>query len=102
MRANRMIDQCADERDIGDIRHDTYRNGAALPVKITYDSPADATKPARAVHVAMDPAIYRDFYHNSETPAASYAATLTIVLLAVLGLAALGQFGFLERRVHYR
>ena len=32
----------------------------------------------------------------------AYAATLTIVLLAVLGLAALGQFGFLERRVHYR
>jgi sn-glycerol 3-phosphate transport system permease protein len=32
----------------------------------------------------------------------AYAATLTIVLLAILGLAALGQFGFLERRVHYR
>jgi sn-glycerol 3-phosphate transport system permease protein len=32
----------------------------------------------------------------------AYAATLTIVLLTVLGLAALGQFGFLERRVHYR
>lgn len=32
----------------------------------------------------------------------AYAATLTMVLLAVLGLAALGQFGFLERRVHYR
>ena len=32
----------------------------------------------------------------------AYAATLTIVLLAILGLAALGQFGFLERRVYYR
>jgi sn-glycerol 3-phosphate transport system permease protein len=32
----------------------------------------------------------------------AYAATLTIVLLAILGLAALGQFGFLDRRVHYR
>jgi sn-glycerol 3-phosphate transport system permease protein len=32
----------------------------------------------------------------------AYAATLTIVLLTVLGLAALGQFGFLARRVHYR
>ena len=32
----------------------------------------------------------------------AYASTLTIVLLAILGLAALGQFGFLERRVHYR
>jgi sn-glycerol 3-phosphate transport system permease protein len=32
----------------------------------------------------------------------AYAATLTIVLLTVLGLAAAGQFGFLERKVHYR
>jgi sn-glycerol 3-phosphate transport system permease protein len=32
----------------------------------------------------------------------SYAATLTMVLLAILGLSALGQFAFLERRVHYR
>ena len=32
----------------------------------------------------------------------AYAATLTIVLLVILGLTALGQFGFLERRVHYR
>jgi sn-glycerol 3-phosphate transport system permease protein len=32
----------------------------------------------------------------------AYAATLTIVLLTILGLAALGQFGFLERKVHYR
>src|SRR5437763_2795357 len=31
----------------------------------------------------------------------AYAATLTIVLLAVLGLAALGELAFLERRVHY-
>lgn len=32
----------------------------------------------------------------------AYAATLTMVLLTILGLAALGQFGFLERKVHYR
>jgi sn-glycerol 3-phosphate transport system permease protein len=32
----------------------------------------------------------------------AYAATLTMVLLAVLGLAALGQFWFLERKVHYQ
>ena len=32
----------------------------------------------------------------------SYAATLTMVLLAILGLAALVQFVFLERRVHYQ
>lgn len=32
----------------------------------------------------------------------AYAATLTVVLLTILGLAALAQFAFLERRVHYR
>jgi sn-glycerol 3-phosphate transport system permease protein len=32
----------------------------------------------------------------------AYAAALTIVLLAILGLAALAQFWFLERRVHYQ
>jgi sn-glycerol 3-phosphate transport system permease protein len=32
----------------------------------------------------------------------SYAATLTVILLVLLGLAAVGQFVFLEKRVHYR
>jgi sn-glycerol 3-phosphate transport system permease protein len=32
----------------------------------------------------------------------SYAATLTVVLLAVLAAVAIGQFLFLERRVHYQ
>ena len=32
----------------------------------------------------------------------NYAAALTVVLLALLGLLALFQFGFIERRVHYR
>jgi sn-glycerol 3-phosphate transport system permease protein len=32
----------------------------------------------------------------------AYAAALTVVLLAILALAALGQFLFLDRRVHYQ
>jgi sn-glycerol 3-phosphate transport system permease protein len=32
----------------------------------------------------------------------AYAAALTMVLLTVLGLLALAQFAFLERRAHYR
>jgi len=32
----------------------------------------------------------------------AYAAALTMVLLAILAVAALGQFALLERRVHYR
>jgi len=32
----------------------------------------------------------------------AYAAALSVVLLAVLGLIALVQFGFLDKRIHYR
>ena len=32
----------------------------------------------------------------------AYAAALTMVLLVILGLTALVQFAFLERRTHYR
>jgi len=32
----------------------------------------------------------------------AYAAALTLVLLVLLGVAALVQFGFLEKRIHYR
>ena len=32
----------------------------------------------------------------------TYAAALTMVLLALLGLAALVQYAWLERRIHYR
>ena len=32
----------------------------------------------------------------------AYAATLTVVLLALLALLALGQFVFLDRRIHYQ
>ncbi len=65
-------------RDLGDIRNDTYRNGAALPVTIRLDAPGVLqTAVPRAVHVRMDKAAYRQFYHNEETPAELYAATLT-------------------------
>ena len=67
--------------DFRDISRDTYRNGAALPVTVKLDSPTPADiKPgeSKPVHVVMDPAAYRAFYHNSETPAASYAAVLSM------------------------
>ena len=32
----------------------------------------------------------------------TYAASLTTLLLVLLGLAAFAQYGFLERRIHYR
>jgi sn-glycerol 3-phosphate transport system permease protein len=32
----------------------------------------------------------------------AYAAALTMVLLAILGIAALAQFWFIDRRAHYQ
>jgi sn-glycerol 3-phosphate transport system permease protein len=32
----------------------------------------------------------------------AYAATLTVVLLGVLAVVAIGQFVFLEKRIHYQ
>ena len=32
----------------------------------------------------------------------AYAATLTVVLLAILSVIAIGQFFFLDRKVHYQ
>src|SRR5213596_3003805 len=65
-------------RDIGDINNDTYRNSAALPVTIKLDLPGPLEPHGtRPVHVVMDREGYRAFYHNQETTAASYAATLT-------------------------
>jgi sn-glycerol 3-phosphate transport system permease protein len=43
--------------------------------------------------------IYENAFSYFDT---SYAATLTVVLLTMLALMALGQFFFLDKRVHYR
>src|SRR4051812_8948993 len=65
-------------KDFSDMHNDTYRNGAMLPVIIKLDSPEDLARDVpRAVHVVMDPQQYRAFYHNDETPAASYPAQFT-------------------------
>jgi spore maturation protein A len=66
-------------RDVGDISHDTFRNGKTLPVTIKLDSPPDPAKPAKAnqpVHVIIDPAVYKSFYGVDAAPPAPYAATL--------------------------
>lgn len=64
-------------RDVQDLRHDTYRNGAALPVRITYDSAGASQNRDRPVHVLIDPATYASFYRTSDAPAGSYPATLS-------------------------
>jgi spore maturation protein A len=65
-------------KDVGDIRRDTYRNGAALPATIKLDRPGDWQPDiALPVHVTIDPATYRSFYRTESAPPASYPATLT-------------------------
>src|SRR5690348_8709460 len=58
--------------DVGDLRRDTYRNGQSLPITLQ----GATTQPTQAVKVVIDPATYQAFYKVSETPAASYDATL--------------------------
>ena len=58
--------------DIGDLRQDKYRNGQSLPITLQ----GATTQPTQAVKVVIDPATYQAFYKVSETPSASYDATL--------------------------
>ncbi len=59
-------------KDVGDIAHDTYRNGTSLPVAIEPVS-GSATK----VNVRIDPAAYKSHYGRDETIAATIPATLS-------------------------
>ena len=64
-------------RDVGDLAHDTFRNGKALAVTIKLDAPpATPAKTTQAVHVVIDPATYKSFYGVDAAPAGSYTGTL--------------------------
>jgi spore maturation protein A len=62
--------------DVGDIRHDTYRNGRPLPVTLKWKPDADPAGREVPVDVVIDPAVYAGFYGVSARPAASYAGVL--------------------------
>jgi spore maturation protein A len=64
--------------DVGDIRHDTYRNGQALPVMLKWKAGVDpAVDREFPVDVVIDPGVYARFYGVSAKPAAaSYAGVL--------------------------
>ncbi len=55
--------------DVGDLAHDTYRNGQPLPVELTFPQgyePGARRVPAR---IRIAPGTYRDFYGTDERPA---------------------------------
>lgn len=56
-------------RDVGDIRRDTYRNGAALPAMIAPTGPGTA-------RVTIDPQVYRGFYGVSDGPSQPFNVTI--------------------------
>ncbi len=63
--------------DTGDLLHDTYRNGQALPVEIRLDRPYDAEARRQPATLGIDSLAFRQFYGVEEgTPDSAYAATL--------------------------
>ncbi len=62
--------------DAGDLAHDTYRNGQALPVRLTFPEGYQAGQRRVPVQIHIDSAAYRSFYSADSVPAASYAGYL--------------------------
>jgi spore maturation protein A len=50
------------KHDAGDIRHDIYRNGKALPITLKFAKPYDPAIKEQPVDVLIDPARYQSFY----------------------------------------
>src|SRR5262249_17412424 len=63
--------------DVGDLRNQTYRNGAPLSVSIAYRKVEDVDAREAIVDVRIDPEIYAQHFDAKETVAATYPATLT-------------------------
>jgi spore maturation protein A len=62
--------------DIRDIRHDTYRNGDALPVELAFPHGYDAGARQVPVRIRIDPDRYRDFYDTEAAPADGYGGEI--------------------------
>jgi spore maturation protein A len=58
--------------DAVDLAHDTYRNGAALPVTLTLTASDDGQARRVPVRIAISPETYGSFYRTEERPQASY------------------------------
>ncbi len=58
--------------DIRDLSNDTYRNSAALPVRLHYPEGLRPEARRVPVHILIDPAAYRQFYATDAAPDSVY------------------------------
>src|SRR4051794_26086415 len=62
--------------DVGDLRHDTYRNGQALPVTLKFKRSYDPAAKEVPVDVVIAPVDYGKFYGRPLGEQATYAGTV--------------------------
>jgi spore maturation protein A len=62
--------------DVRDELRDTYRNGSALPVELTFPAGYDASARLLPVRIDIDPGAYQAFYGTDATPAGGFTGTL--------------------------
>jgi len=62
--------------DVGDIRHDRYRNGEPLPVRLEFPDGYDAGARRVPVEIRIDGGEYGRFYDTDARPAARYGGYL--------------------------
>jgi spore maturation protein A len=59
--------------DVRDLAADRYRNGAALPVELTFEDGYDADARTVPVRIGIEPSEYAQFYDTDAPPAATYS-----------------------------
>jgi spore maturation protein A len=62
--------------DFSDISRDKYRNGASLPVELTFPAGYDRAARSQPVAIHIDPAQYGQLYATEDAPAETYEGTL--------------------------
>jgi spore maturation protein A len=62
--------------DVGDLRHDRYRNGQPLPVELAFPDGYDAGARRVPVEIGIDAGEYARFYDTEQQPAPAYAGYL--------------------------
>jgi spore maturation protein A len=62
--------------DIGDLANDTYRNGQALPIQLSFPEGFEPDARVVPVRIHIDPETYRSFYGVDAEPESAYAGYL--------------------------
>ena len=62
--------------DVSDITNDTYRNGSAIDIRLSSDTPLNSTDRRQVVEVHIDPTYYRSTYEADQAPDSTYSGVL--------------------------